>query len=137
MLLHLLSGSRTPHTRRSRPRFRLAVEPLEGRALLTRLPVNLPAAVTSRGAAVGGTLYLSAADGAHGDELWKASGTSATSVAPSDIRFGSARNEPLPAIASPEARFGIVSVSTTPLVAVLTTDRTPDCEIESPPPPIV
>src|SRR5262245_37259378 len=86
MFLHLLSGPRTPRTRRSRPRFRLDVEPLAGRALLSLLPVNLPAAVTSRGAAVGGTLYLSATDGAHGDELWKASGTSATLV--KDIRAG-------------------------------------------------
>ena len=74
--------------------FRLQVEPLEGRALLSLTPIDFAATITSQPVVMNGTLYFSASDASHGDELWKSDGTRSGTVLVSDISAGTLGSHP-------------------------------------------
>src|SRR5947199_8654538 len=62
--------------RRRRSTFRLHVEDLEGRALLsTTTPVNFGATVQSTPEAINGELFFTGRDATHGTQLWETNGT--------------------------------------------------------------
>src|SRR6516164_3533609 len=78
--------------RRRKPQF--VVEPLEGRALLTLIPIDFGATITGPTVAMNGALYFSANNGVNGNELWKSDGTAAGTVLIKDINPGSASSGP-------------------------------------------
>src|SRR4051794_27527169 len=82
----------TAHGRKSR--FRLHVESLEGRTLLSLAPIDFGATVASTPVAVNGTIYFSATDPTHGTELWKSDGTGGGTVMVSDINPGTLSSNP-------------------------------------------
>src|SRR5947209_2326229 len=73
---------------RQKPRIRPTLEPLEGRSLLTVVPIDFGATMTSPPVAMSGVLYFSATEAAHGDELWRSDGTAAGTYLLKDIRPG-------------------------------------------------
>src|SRR5262249_12819330 len=78
--------------RRRKPQF--VVEPLEGRALLTLIPVDFGATITGPTVAMNGALYFSANNGVNGNELWKSAGTAAGTRMLKDIHPGSLPSNP-------------------------------------------
>ncbi len=67
-------------SRRRAPGRRMQMEDLEGRALLTAIPLNFGATVASAPAAVGNELFFAASDATHGVQLWETNGTAAGTV---------------------------------------------------------
>src|SRR5262249_16266049 len=65
------------------------VESLEGRALLTLIPIDFGASVTSTPVGVGANVFFTASDATHGNELWESNGTTATLVKDIDPGTGS------------------------------------------------
>ena len=57
-------------SRRRKTRVRPRLEDLEGKTLLTAIPINFGATVTSAPVAVGGELFFVAQDAAHGKQVW-------------------------------------------------------------------
>jgi ELWxxDGT repeat protein len=78
--------------RGEKSRLRVQVEPLEGRALLSLTPIDFAGTVTGTPVAVGGYAFFAASDSAHGNELWKSDGTTATLV--KDINPGTGPSSP-------------------------------------------
>src|SRR5258707_879639 len=76
--------------RRRPTRRRLHLEALEGRDLMTALPVDFGATITSPPVAMNGALYFTASDVTHGDELWRSDGTAAGTMLVMDSNPGSA-----------------------------------------------
>src|SRR4051794_4042101 len=74
--------------------FRLQVEPLEGRALLSLTPIDFGATITSTPVAMNGALYFTANDVTHGTELWKSDGTAGGTVLLKDINPGALGSNP-------------------------------------------
>src|SRR5579863_7535982 len=74
-LLNRRSSSRTAS--RQRASFRLHVEDLEARALLTTLPINISATITGAPMVMNGELFFAARDATHGTQLWESNGTAA------------------------------------------------------------
>src|SRR5262249_59943112 len=60
--------------------FRLHVEDLEGRALLTQTAINFAARITSPPVVMNNQLFFAAYDATHGYQLWKSDGTAASQV---------------------------------------------------------
>ena len=85
-----------PRARRVPPKFARSprLEPLEGRALMTVLPVNFAGSVTAPPVAYKGKLYFAASDAAHGDELWQSDGTTAGTVLVKDLNPGIKNSAP-------------------------------------------
>ena len=71
---------------RKRSRVRLHVEDLEGKLLMTAVPINFGATVTTRSApvAIGGELFFTADEATHGNQVWETNGTVAGTVQLSD-----------------------------------------------------
>ncbi len=80
------SSSSSARTRKSR--FRVRVELLESRALLSLTPIDFGATITSSPVAMNGALYFAATDLTNGTELWKSDGTAAGTVMVNDISPG-------------------------------------------------
>ena len=82
MFSHLMrrSSATTAPSRRKRTGVRLQVEDLEGKILLTAIPINFGATVTSAPVAIGGELFFAASDATHGNQLWESNGTAAGTV---------------------------------------------------------
>src|SRR5665213_2779963 len=76
MFSSLNRRSLAPAARRRRCDFRLRVENLESRALMTLTALNFNATVTSLPVAIKGEMYFSATDSVHGSQLWESDGTS-------------------------------------------------------------
>src|SRR3954469_23197240 len=70
------------------------LESLEGRSLLTLLPVDFAATITAPPVAYKGQLFFAANDGINGDELWKSDGTSAGTTLVKDLRAGALGSTP-------------------------------------------
>ena len=81
MFSHLMRrpSSRTT-SRRKRTGVRLLVEDLEGRTLLTAIPINFGATVMSPPVVVNGEMFFAANDSTHGVQLWESNGTAAGTV---------------------------------------------------------
>ena len=58
----------------------LQIEGLEGRSLLTAIPINFGATVTSAPVAINGELFFAANDATHGKQLWESNGTAAGTI---------------------------------------------------------
>src|SRR5215468_8650727 len=77
-LLKRRPSERTASQRRAS--FRLHVEDLEGRALLSSVPINFSARITSPPVVMNGQLFFAAYDATHGYQLWKFNGSAASQV---------------------------------------------------------
>ncbi len=69
-LLRRRPSAQTPSTRRRKTQVRPRIEDLEGKILLTAIPINFGATVTSAPVAIGSELFFVANDATHGKQLW-------------------------------------------------------------------
>jgi ELWxxDGT repeat protein len=58
-------------------------------------PIDFDATITGTPVAVGSTLFFTASDASHGNELWKSDGTAASTVMVKDINPGSGASSPM------------------------------------------
>src|SRR5262245_48902047 len=70
-----------PKSQRRKPAFRMQVEDLEGRALLTAtVPVNFGATVTSPPVVMNNKLFFVANNSTYGTQVWASNGTTAGTI---------------------------------------------------------
>ncbi len=83
-LMRRLLATTTSQRRRKRMGVRLQIENLEGKTLLTAIPINFGATVASAPVAIGSELFFAASDATHGNQLWESNGTSSGTIRLSD-----------------------------------------------------
>src|SRR5438477_951107 len=94
MLSQLKRSSSARLAQRGRSSFRLHVATLED---LTRPPwplINFAATITFPALAMNATLYFSASDTTHGNQLWKSDGTASGTSMVKDINAGTVGSVP-------------------------------------------
>ncbi len=74
-----------PTARRRTTRCAFRVEGLEERAMLSLTAINFGATIRSTPVAMNGSIYFTASDSAHGQQLWSSNGTSGGTVMLTDV----------------------------------------------------